>query len=138
MGWLRWLLVTMIDRHLKKHPEHRDGEGGGYEKHFLGHQHQCSPYGVHLGLTDQSENSKQEMQRVQGGPQRDQEAPTRLLRPVIPAAVEAVLSLDRMVYMTFTAHAPSIARCNHLKSLWSLRPYVPRCGAPARILLTRG
>ena len=111
----------MIDRHLKKHPEHRDGEGGGYEKHFLCHQHQC----VHLGLTDQSENSKQEMQRVQGGPQRDQETPTRLLRPVIPAAVEAVLSLDRMVYMTLAAHAPSIARCNQLKSWGSFRLYVP-------------
>jgi hypothetical protein len=49
------------------------------------------------GLTDQSENSKQEMQRVQGGPQRDQGTPTRLLQPVIPVAVEAVLSLDRMV-----------------------------------------
>ena len=54
-------------------------------------------YGVHLGLKDQSENSKQEMQRVQGGPRRDQETPTRLLQPVIPVAVEAVLSLDRMV-----------------------------------------
>ena len=115
----------MIDRHLKKHPEHRDGEGGGYEKHFLCHQHQCPPYGVHSGLTDQSKNSKQEMQRLQRGPQRDQETPTRPLWPVIAAAVEAVLSLDRMVYMTFAAHAPSVARCNRLKSWGSFRLYVP-------------
>ena len=78
---------------------------------------------VHLGLTDQSENSKQEMQWVHGGPQRDQETPTKLLRPVIAAAVEAVLSLDRMVYMTFAAHAPSIAQCNRLKS-WESVTYL--------------
>ena len=81
------------------------------------------PHGVRLRLTDQSENKKEEMQRFQRGPQRDQETPSRLLRSVIPATVEAVLSLDRTVYMTFAAHdESSIARWKPLKAWGSVCP----------------
>ena len=55
LGWLlRWLLVTM-NRHLKEHPEHREGEHTGHEKHFLCHQHRGLPMQAYMKSSRQAE-----------------------------------------------------------------------------------